>query len=70
MTPPNKLQMLTETDILIVTEPSRLGRSTVEVIALVNALVERNIQLITIKQNLDIYRQDMNSKIIITLFRS
>ena len=62
------LQMLDATDMLIVTELSRLGRSTAEVIALVNALVERNIRLITIKQNLDIFRQDMNSKIIITLF--
>jgi len=33
-----------------------------------NALVERNIRVITIKQNLDISGQDMNSKIIITLF--
>ena len=61
-------QMLDETDTLIVTELSRLGRSTAEVIALVNALVERNIRVITIKQNLDISRQDMNSKIIISLF--
>jgi hypothetical protein len=49
-------------------ELSRLGRSTAEVIALVNALIQRNIRLITIKQNLDIQQQDMNSKIIITLF--
>lgn len=62
------LQMLNETDVLIVTELSSLGRSTAEVIAIVNALVERNIRLIMIKQNLDIHRQDMNSKIIITLF--
>ena len=62
------VQMLEETDTLIVTELSRLGRSTAEVIALVNALVEGNIRLIVIKQNLDISRQDMNSKIIITLF--
>ena len=48
------LQTLVETDMLIVTELSRLGRSTAEVIALVNALVERNIRLVTIKQNLDI----------------
>jgi len=61
-------QKLEETDTLIVTELSRLGRSTAEVIALVNTLVERNIRLIAIKQNLDISRQDMNSKIIITLF--
>ena len=62
------LQMLNQTDTLIVTELSRLGRSTAEVIALVNALIQRNIRLITIKQNLDIQQQDMNSKIIITLF--
>lgn len=62
------VQMLDEADTLIVTELSRLGRSTVEVIALVNALVERNIRVITIKQNLDITRKDMNSKIIIALF--
>src|SRR6266436_703151 len=62
------VQILDETDTLIVTELSRLGRSTAEVIALVNALIERNIRLITIKQNLDIHQQDMNSKIIITLF--
>lgn len=62
------VQKLNESDTLIVTELSRLGRSTAEVIALVNALVERNIRLITIKQNLDISRQDMNSKIIVTLF--
>jgi DNA invertase Pin-like site-specific DNA recombinase len=62
------LGKLDETDTLIVTELSRLGRSTAEVIALVNALIERNIGLIAIKQNLAINRQDMNSKIIITLF--
>ena len=62
------VQMLGETDTLIVTELSRLGRSTAEVIALVNALAQRNIRVITIKQNLDISRQDMNSKIILTLF--
>jgi DNA invertase Pin-like site-specific DNA recombinase len=62
------LQTLRETDTLIVTELSRLGRSTVEVIALVNALVERNIRVIALKQKLAIDRQDMNSKIVITLF--
>jgi DNA invertase Pin-like site-specific DNA recombinase len=62
------LQTLNETDTLIVTELSRLGRSTVEVIALVNALVERNVRVIALKQNLAIDRQDMNSKIVITLF--
>ena len=62
------LAMLQEADTLIVTELSRLGRSTAEVITLVNALVERDIRLIVIKQNLDMYKHDMNSKIMITLF--
>lgn len=34
----------------------------------VNALVARNIRVVVLKQNLDIARHDMNSKIIITLF--
>ena len=62
------VQMLGETDTLIVTELSRLGRSTAEVISLVNALAKHNIRVITIKQNLDISQQDMNSKIVLTLF--
>ena len=62
------VQLLGETDTLIVTELSRLGRSTAEVISLVNAMAERHIRVITIKQNLDISTQDMNSKIILTLF--
>ena len=59
---------LVETDTLIVTELSRLGRSTTEVISLVNALVKRDIRVIVIKQNLDISTEDMNSKVTLTLF--
>ncbi len=62
------LQMLNDSDILVVTELSRLGRSTAEVIALVNELVARNIRVIILKQNLDISQHDMTSKIVITLF--
>ncbi len=62
------LQMLIDSDTLIVTELSRLGRSTAEVIALVNELIARNIRIIILKQNLDISQHDMHSKIIITLF--
>ncbi len=43
------LQMLADSDTLIVTELSRLGRSTAEVIALVNELVARNIRVIILK---------------------
>jgi DNA invertase Pin-like site-specific DNA recombinase len=62
------VEKLNPQDTLIVTELSRLGRSTAEVIALVNALVKRAIRVIVLKQNLDISQQDMNSKIILTLF--
>ena len=62
------LQTLQGSDTLVVTELSRLGRSTAEVIALINELVSRNIHVIILKQNLDIHRHDMNSKITIALF--
>jgi putative DNA-invertase from lambdoid prophage Rac len=57
-------------DTAIVTELSRLGRDTAEIIALVNALIKRGIRLIAIKQNLDINagQHDMSSKIIVTVF--
>lgn len=62
------LERLEGSDTLVVTELSRLGRSTAEVIALINGLVARDIRVIILKQNLDIQKHDMNSKIIITLF--
>ena len=55
-------------DTLIVTELSRLGRSTAEIIGLINALVKKEVRVIAIKQNLDIKQHDMNSKIITALF--
>lgn len=55
-------------DTLIVTELSRLGRSTAEIIGLINELVKKQVRIIAVKQNLDIKQQDMNSKIIIALF--
>ena len=62
------LEKLESADTVIVTEISRLGRSTAEVIQLINSMVERGIRVIAIKQNLDIRQHDMNSKIVITLF--
>ena len=59
---------LVDADTLIVTELSRLGRSTAEIIGLINELVKKQVRVIAIKQNLDIRQQDMNSKIITTLF--
>ena len=48
------LQTLDDADTLIVTELSRLGRSTAEIIALINDLVKKSIRVIIIKKNLDI----------------
>lgn len=55
-------------DTLIVTEMSRLGRSTPEVISLVNELLQKNVRIVVCKQSLDMSQQDMNAKIIVTLF--
>lgn len=60
-------EQLTGTDTLIITELSRIGRSTAEIIGLINTLVKNNVRVMVIKQNLDISKQDINSKIIITL---
>src|SRR4051812_29090062 len=63
------LEKLTAGDTLIVTELSRLGRSTGEVITLINQLVAHYIRILILKQNLDLHhKQDMTSKVMITLF--
>jgi DNA invertase Pin-like site-specific DNA recombinase len=62
------LAILAEANTLIVTELSRLGRSTAEVIALINALIQANTRILIIKQGLDIRKQDMQSKVMVPLF--
>lgn len=62
------LSGLNGADTLIVTELSRLGRSTAEVIGLVNELIKKQVRVIAIKQNLDMKQHDMTSKVMITLF--
>lgn len=62
------LEKLKSGDTLIITEISRLGRSTSEVIQLINSLFDQKIRLIVIKQGLDLNAHDMQSKIVITLF--
>ena len=64
------LEKLNEADTVIVTELSRLGRSTSEVIDLTNLLLKSRIKLIVIKQNLVInYDQyDMTSKVMVMFF--
>ena len=55
-------------DTLVVTELSRLGRSTGEVILLIKQLVEYGVRVIIIKQNLNIHQdsQDITTKVMIT----
>ena len=62
------LKKFEETDTLIITELSRLGRSTSEVISLVNQLIAKEVRLIAIKQGLDITSHDMASKVMVTMF--
>lgn len=62
------LQKLNKGDTLVITELSRLGRSTSEVIDLVNQVITKKVRLISIKQGLDITSHDMSSKIIVTMF--
>jgi len=56
-------------DTLIVTELSRLGRSTGEVILLINQLVAYGVNILIIKQNpcLGEGLQDITSKVMVTL---
>lgn len=57
-------------DTLIVTELSRLGRSTSEILALVNELLKKQVTIIIIKQNVVINsdRYDITSKVMVTFF--
>lgn len=60
---------LQPTDTLIVTELSRLGRSTGEVIVLINQLVDYGVTIVIIKQGLTLSQtaQDMTAKVMVTL---
>ncbi len=62
------VERLEDSGTLIATELSRLGRSTSQVIELVNQLLKRNIRVIFTKQNMDITGHDITSKIMITVF--
>lgn len=64
------LGKLEEGDTLIATELSRIGRSTVEVITIINELIEKGVDIVIVKQNLKINasnKNDMTSKVMITM---
>jgi DNA invertase Pin-like site-specific DNA recombinase len=54
------LAQLTDGDTLLVTELSRLGRSTGEVINLIDELLDNNIRVVVIKQNLILDKSQNN----------
>jgi len=63
------MEKLESGDTLIVSELSRLGRSTSEVIDIVNELIAKEIKFIAIKQGMSISGQhDMQSKVMVTMF--
>ncbi len=56
-------------DTLVVAELSRLGRSTVECIDMVNRLIEMKVTFIALKQNIHINgKNDIATKVMITMF--
>ena len=61
------LDKLKADDIIIVTELSRLGRNTGEVIILIDAFIQKGIELRILKQNLFIKNHDPINKMIITI---
>jgi DNA invertase Pin-like site-specific DNA recombinase len=63
-------QRLADGDTLIVTELSRLGRSTGEVIDLVDELVQSGVRVVVLKQNLTLHKaqDDLQALTMITLF--
>jgi len=63
------LQKLAEGDTLLITELSRLGRSTGEVIALIDELIQSGVRVVVLKQNLrlDKDQDDIQSLTMITL---
>lgn len=64
------LQTLTDSDTLIVTELSRLGRRTIDLIALINDTSCLYYPRHSSQAEPRHYRHDMNSQIVITLFFS
>jgi putative DNA-invertase from lambdoid prophage Rac len=64
------LSKLQPGDTLVVSELSRLGHSTSEVIDIVNELIAKEIKFVAIKQGLDISGQhgDMQTRVVIAMF--
>lgn len=65
------ISSLKSNDRLLVSELSRLGRSTGEVIQLIKTLTDQKIEFVAVKQGFQINSQnnkDMTSKVMVTIF--
>ncbi len=58
---------LKKDDLLIVTEMSRLGRSLMEVMSILNSLMERNVKVFTVKEKYEL-GNNINSKVLAFAF--
>lgn len=63
------LNVLNPDDTFIVSEISLLGRSTPEVIQLIDKLLRNDIRVIVINQSINIYQNDTESEVIVSVFR-
>lgn len=61
------IEELTKDDILIVTEMSRLGRSLMEVMSILNSLMEREVRVLTVKEKYEL-GNNINSKVLAFAF--
>lgn len=54
-------------DVLIVAELSRLGRSLVEVLEVLNILADKNVAVYSVKENFQLNGKDLTSKVMRTM---
>ena len=60
---------LQPTDVLLVSELSRLGRSVGQIIFLIEKLIAKQVRLVAIKEGIDLLgKADLQTKVMITLF--
>ena len=63
------LTILQPTDVLLVSELSRLGRSVGQIISIVEKLIAKSVRLVAIKEGIDLVgTADLQTKVMITLF--
>ena len=63
----NLVDTLVQGDVLIVPELSRLGRSLVEVLEVLNTLKDKNVAVYSVKENFQLNGSDMPSKMMRTM---